>query len=108
MVNPGVKDMEVRNQKGQTVVEYILLLAVAVSLVVTIFRSNTFQRMFGEQGRVGVLYKSQAEFEYRHAFPWRSNFVSTFENYPSASQHPSYFPDRNGETHFFGPNDPYP
>jgi hypothetical protein len=99
--------MDVKDQKGQTVVEYILLLAVALSLIVTFYRSNFFQRMFGDQGRVGKLYKSQSEFEYRHAFPWKSSMTTTFDKYPGASQHPSYFPDRDGESHFFGPSDPY-
>jgi hypothetical protein len=99
--------MEVKNQQGQTVVEYILLLAVAMSLVVTFYRSNFFQKMFGDQGQVGKLYKFRGEFEYRHAFPWKASVAPVFNTYPGASQHPSYFPDQAGESHFFGPSDPY-
>jgi hypothetical protein len=99
--------MALKNQRGQTVVEYILLLSVAMSLVVTFYRSSFFQKMFGDEGQVGKLFKYQGEWEYRHAIPWKSTNVSVYGPYPGAKEHPSYFPDRDGKTHFFGPSDPY-
>ena len=98
--------MEVKNQHGQTVVEYILLLAVAMSLVVTFYRSATFQRFFGTQGELGRLYKLDAEWGYRHAsMTGRATEVN--EPKASAEDHASYFNQTKSMTHFFGANDPY-
>lgn len=100
--------MEVRDQQGQTVVEYILLLAVAMSLVVTFYRSQTFQSLFGEQGSMGLLYKWEGEWGYRHAFTKGKTQGETNQPYSSAELHPSYYNASAGETRFFGPSDPYP
>ncbi|NDH07586.1 hypothetical protein EBX93_17005 [bacterium] len=44
----------VKSQKGQTLVEYILLLVVAASLMMTFYRSKAFRRLFGEKGEIGI------------------------------------------------------
>lgn len=92
------------NQTGQTVVEYILLLSVAMSLVVTFYKSDTFQKLFGQQGSVGKLYKLEGEWGYRHAF-LKGRKPETNVPYTSAEDHPSYY--SGSDTHFFGPSDPY-
>ena len=97
--------MVLKNQKGQTVVEYILLLAVVLSLVVTFYNSKAFQRIFGEQGQLGESIKNNSEFGYRHAFPRGSDGLNQ-PDYPGIS-HPSYYDAKNGTTRFFGPRDPY-
>ena len=66
-----VFNMEITNNKGQTLVEYILLLVVAVSLVMTVYNSQAFKRIFGEQGEIGNKMKTQNEFSYRHAFAFK-------------------------------------
>lgn len=96
-----------KNQRGQTVVEYILLLAVAVSLVVTFYRSQTFQSLFGDQGEMGKLFKLEGEWGYRHAFSEGKTPGETNQPYSSANLHPSYYNASAGETRFFGPSDPY-
>lgn len=98
--------MEIKNQKGQTVVEYILLLAVAVSLVVTFYRSETFRKFFGTQGQLGKMYKKDSEFGFRHAHLKPStDETNTPKN--SAEQHASYWNQEKRETHFFGPKAGY-
>ncbi len=99
--------MDIKNQRGQTVVEYILLLSVAVSLVVTFYNSETFKRLFGDQGSVGVAYKSEAEWGYRHGYIMGRASGSMPDTYGSAEEHPSYWNGTVNETHFFGPSDPY-
>ena len=99
--------MEIKNQRGQTLVEYILLLAVSASLVVTVYRSSTFQKLFGDNGSVGKLYKLESEWGYRHAFINGRSSGESSVPYKSAEQHPSYFNQVKGDTHFFGPSDPY-
>lgn len=99
--------MELNNQRGQTVVEYILLLSVAVSLVVTFYNSETFKKLFGDQGAVGIAYKSEAEWGYRHAYIFGRTDGEVNLPYSAANEHPSYWNTNRGETHFFGPSDPY-
>lgn len=98
--------MEIKNQQGQTVVEYILLLAVAMSLIVTFYRSATFQRFFGTQGELGKLYKLDAEWGYRHA-SMTGRATETNEPKSSAEEHASYYNAGKSQTHFFGPSDAY-
>lgn len=87
-------------------VEYILLLAVAVSLVLTFYNSRAFQRLFGEQGEVAKNIKSESEFSYRHGFVSGRNETDS----PVArdiTQHQSYANPSTGDTRFFGPEEPY-
>jgi hypothetical protein len=97
--------MVLKNEKGQTVVEYILLLAVVVSLVTTFYRSKIFQKLFGEQGTIGSKIKTEAEFGYRHAYI-NGATVDNPDNYPGTS-HPSYYDPKTSTTRFFGPKNPY-
>lgn len=101
--------MEIKNQKGQTVVEYILLLSVAVSLVATFYNSNTFKKYFGNDGKLGKIYKVETEWGYRHASMTGKGTVPEGNGpRPTISDHASYFNSGNGQTHFFGPSDTYP
>jgi hypothetical protein len=101
--------MGVKNQRGQTLVEYILLLVVAASLMMTFYRSKAFRRLFGENGEIGIKMKTQTEFAYRHAFYTSSAGSQTVSDIPrenkEISNHPSYS-DGSG-TRFFGPKEPY-
>lgn len=97
--------MVLRSQQGQTMVEYILLLVVAVSLVLTFYNSKAFQRLFGEQGEVAQNIKSESEFSYRHAYGRNKPDVDV-PIQRDVTEHPSYS-DLNGQTRFFGPRDPY-
>jgi phosphoribulokinase len=99
--------MDLRNDRGQTMVEYILLLAVSISLVMTFFRSEAFRRMFGEEGRLGTLIKTEAEYSYRHAYI-RGNVGNIPADNRRGSAHPSYFGPETNDTRFFGAKEPYP
>lgn len=98
------------NQSGQTLVEYILLLVVAVSLFMTFYRSETFRKLFGEQGEIGKKMKTQNEFAYRHAFYGSGTARTVLDDIPrdnkDISVHPSYAEPGVG-TRFFGPKEPY-
>ena len=103
--------MEVRNQKllsqrGQTVVEYILLLAVSASLIVTFYRSSAFQRFFGSQGQLGKVHKLESEWGYRHALA-SGRVPETNQPKASASEHPSYYNASKNASRFFGASDAY-
>lgn len=102
----GIQFMEIKSERGQTLVEYILLLVVAVSLVLTFYRSEAFKRLFGEQGLIGEKIKSQNEFAYRHAYSRNRPDTDIPRDNKDGSIHPSYA-DLNGDTRFFGPRNPY-
>lgn len=97
----------IKSEQGQTVVEYILLLSVAVALVITFYRSAAFKRLFGENGQVGKVMKSQNEFAYRHAYSRNKPATDIPRNNKDATIHPSYADLNEGGTRFFGPRDPY-
>ena len=101
--------MAIKNQQGQTLVEYILLLAVAVSLVLTFYNSEAFRRLFGSQGTFGVKLKNGSQFSYRHAYlPANpADIVDVEKNNKEGAIHPSYLDTKNSGTRFFGPKDPY-
>ena len=87
-------------------VEYVLLLAVAVSLIITFLRSEMFNRYFGEQGKFGVAIKRNNEFSYRHAFGTGREDISRTNR--DGRVHPSYFDAAGGTTRFFTGKEPYP
>jgi len=99
------------SQRGQTVVEYILLFSVAISLVLTFYKSAAFKRLFGEQGMLGNQIKTQNEFAYRHGFtvsgPGRERVPDIPRDNREGATHPSYADSINGGTRFFGPKSAY-
>ena len=99
------RSVVVNNQKGQTLVEYILLIVVVVTLVMTFYKSSAFQKLFGEQGELGKKMKTQNEFSYRHAF-YKPGFPDNLREEKDITKHPSYKGDEE-PTRFFGPKDPY-
>ncbi|MFL5783810.1 MAG: hypothetical protein ACJ76H_04310 [Bacteriovoracaceae bacterium] len=94
-----------KQQKGQTLVEYILLLSVVVGIVLTFYRSKLFQKYFGNKGMIGQTIKTRTEFAYRHGY------MGTNDPQPKGSRegstHPTYA-DPTGGSRFFGPKDKYP
>ena len=88
-----------RNERGQSTVEYILLFAVVVSLAFTVFNGLGFNRIFGADGEVATAYKNQLEFSYRHGFLKKGNYVEP--NYANGN-HETY------QNRFFSALDPYP
>lgn len=89
------------NQKGQSTVEYILLLTVVVIAVMSVFKSKLFVENFGKDGKILVSYKKQFEFAYRNGFPYDG------QDYDYDNLHPTYSRG-TGESRFFVPKDAYP
>ena len=87
-------------------VEYILLLAVVVSLVLTFVNSDLFKKYFGDQGKFGTTIKKNNEFSYRHAFNKATTDISRTSR--DGANHPSYKDTTRNTSRFFGGKDPYP
>ena len=89
-------------EAGQSTVEYILLLAVVITIVNSVFNSDGFQNIFGGQGTFAKVYKEELEFSYRNAMKGRAQFQEP--NY--YDRHPSYV--KGAETRFFSSKEVYP
>lgn len=98
--------MEVKREKGQTMVEYILLLSVVAGIILAFYRSQLFQKYFGNQGFIGQTIKARSEFAYRHGY------MGSEDPHPKGSRdgasHPTYADPTGQGSRFFGPKDPYP
>lgn len=92
------------NQAGQSTVEYVLLFAVVTVLVMTIFKSDKFKELFGDNGKFSDVYRRELEFSYRHGLSGRKPFETP--NY-IGGEHES-FKGENGSSRFFGAKDGYP
>ncbi len=77
-----------KNENGQSMVEYILLVAVIVSLISVVVNSDAFQGTFGEDGKFSKTYKAELEYSYRHGLRGRIEY-----------QIPNYL-NRNHDTFF--------
>ena len=73
-------------------------------LAVTVFNSEPFQKILGENGTFSKVYKKEIEFSYTHAHMGRKSFSEP--NYGNPQGHSSYY--SSGETRFFGARDVYP
>ena len=87
------------DQKGQSAVEYILLITIVTFLISFVFKSKQFTDLFGQNGKFNGVFRRELEYGYRHALGGRDAFDRP--NYKS-SQHDSY----NGR--FFGAKEGYP
>jgi hypothetical protein len=86
------------DRKGQSVVEYILLLAVVVAIAMGVFRSRAFQDFFGKDSSFFTAIARSIEVNYR--------FGLNIED-PKDNPHSGFFvsPDNS---RFFSGRDAYP
>ena len=97
--------------KGQSVVEYILLLSVITFITLTIMRSDFLKKSIGPEGNVTAAIKKMFEHSYRHGY---LDHIDRVTKRPGAlpgpgkkGDHGSYVNDK-GESRFYGPAVQYP
>jgi hypothetical protein len=90
-------------QKGQSVIEYVLLLAVVMFLVATIFRSQLFTDLFGQDSSFFAALKERMEYGYRYTHGGLEAGSGRVDQ--SADAHPSY--RESGGSRFAGATSPY-
>ncbi len=95
------------SQKGQSAVEYVLLLAVVMSLFVSVFNSNRFQAFFGEDSDFFNAIARKMKQDYRYAT--NVSFADDVDPAPVAN-HPSFSQPDGSSSRFFGyaPGQDYP
>ncbi len=93
------------NNRGQSAVEYILLMVVLISLSLSVFNSRYFKDFFDEDGAFFETIATQIENSYRNALFVEQN------NLDYNSPHPSFY-DANagggGGSRFFVGKNAYP
>ncbi len=90
------------NNRGQSTVEYILLLVVIASLVMVVFKSNAFNNMVG-QGMWGTLAGSM-EYTARYG---ENGSEDTFGANYNTPTHPLYYNQNISRSRFFSPVEVY-
>lgn len=85
-------------EKGQTTVEYILLLSIVGLMMASLLKLDIFQRFLGPEGVFAKTFRGQIEYTYRHA-----KFGNEFSTDTSPQEeHESY------KGRFYGAKDKYP
>ncbi len=84
------------NEVGQSMVEYILLLAVLTSIGFGLFRSDAFKGVMGGDAEFFKKLRLQIAYSYRHGS------TGTIDNSSYAGFHDSYYNVKENDTRFFG------
>lgn len=92
------------NDKGQTAVEYIMLIAVVITLVSFVFKSKIFKDYFGEEGQFAEVFRTQFEYTYRHGLNGRK----AHQDFNYSNYNHETFASPGGGSRFFGHNEAYP
>ncbi len=91
-----------KNSQGQSVVEYILLMVVLMSLAFGVFNSRYFKDFFDEDSTFFSVLSIRIEHSYRNALFVEDN------NLDYNSPHPSFHNSDSGGSRFFVSKDVYP
>lgn len=94
--------MKFLNQKGQSTVEYILLLVVVVSIATALMNSETFKKFVGKDSALMKKLVGQMAYSYRHG---RQGDNDT-SNY--SLNHETFYNSTEGKSRFFTPQTSYP
>jgi hypothetical protein len=94
------------NQKGQSTIEYLLVLGVVFILVLNLLNSPFFANMMGSDGDVFTAFKKYIEYSYRHThFKKEGDPLDNFNGY--TGNHESFTQPNIIDTRFFLVRNPY-
>lgn len=91
-------------QRGQSTIEYVLLLAVVMLLISVVFKSPLFSKLLGEDSSFFKILKDRMEFSYRHTHAG-ANPDEGQRDISTAAQHDSY--SKNSKSRFAGATSEY-
>ena len=91
-----------RKDRGQSTVEYILMLAVVASLAAMILNSERFKKTLGADSEIFKKFAQRLEFTYRHGVSGAGDPTSRT---PPFGMHETYF---KGASRIFMPTGKYP
>ena len=99
-----------KNNLGQSMVEYILLLAVITSLGYTLFHNKRFKDFIKGQDGMFATMKKGMSYSYRYGLEYKSDtpFDERINFDYSSNKHDTYVNPTTGTSRFFGGNTAYP
>ncbi len=98
------------NKRGQTVVEYILLLAVISSLSYAFYNNKRFKNFLAGKDGMFFMMKKGISYSYRYGIEYNPEvpFESKMEYEYGSNGHDTYFNAKDNKSHFFSGADVYP
>ena len=92
-----------RNSKGQSAVEYILLLAVLSSIGYSLYNNRRFKDFIGGEKGLFVAMRKGMEYSYRYGRPLDESvsFDEAMEFQYTTNKHDLYFNSNDNRTRFF-------
>ncbi|OFZ14390.1 MAG: hypothetical protein A2X86_05970 [Bdellovibrionales bacterium GWA2_49_15] len=93
-----------RNDRGQSTVEYILMLAVVASLAATILNSERFRKTLGKDSVLFNKFARTLEYTYRHGV--YGTLDDTPRSPPFGNEHNTYY--KGGQSRFYMSRTKYP
>ncbi|MFN8369002.1 MAG: hypothetical protein U0T83_00080 [Bacteriovoracaceae bacterium] len=94
-----------RNNLGQSAVEYIFLLAVVMTLITVVTKSDMFNKYLGQEGIIFQSAIQGYEFAYQNGLSREDKEKNYNPSRPNLN-HPSFV--HGGNTRFFAPDSKYP
>ena len=102
-----VKNLLLKNQRGQSAVEYILLLLVVTVLGYSVIKSDAFKKFFGKDSVFFETIALQIQYSYRHGrLGTREQMES--DQYTYNGKHDTYKLNDEERSRFFLPLEEYP
>ena len=97
-------DMFKTLEKGQSTLEYLLLMFVVVVLCIALFKSDAFKQFMGKDSDRFKAIIARMEYSYRHGRDslTEKDDLSTFIN------HPTFYNKEENKSRFFSPKSKYP
>ncbi|MFT6068885.1 MAG: Tfp pilus assembly protein PilE [Bacteriovoracaceae bacterium] len=96
--------MKFLNQRGQTMIEYVLLLVVVMSLAAAFMNSDTYKKFVGKDSLLMQRLVKQMSYAYRHGR--QGNGEDDLSTY--SIDHDTYYNRDEGRSRFFTPIEEYP
>ena len=95
-----------KNQKGQSVIEYVLLLGVVMLFILVVIRSTAFDNFLGEGSPFFKILRERFVYTYCQGRKGNDPTKCHSVNYNNPEDHPSY--SANGVSRFFSGKEKYP
>jgi hypothetical protein len=99
-------DKTVANTKGQSVIEYILLLSVIAGLGSAVMNNKKFKGFLSGKDGMFLTMKKGMAYSYRYGIEYNNGMVYDFDY--SSPKHPTYMNAEAGSSHFFTNGKKYP
>ena len=95
-----------KQNSGQSLVEYVFLVAVVSALTVTVFKSAKFQQIFQGQSGFFTTIRQGMVYSYRYGVQFKESEGADMAFDYSSASHDTY--SKNGNSRFFASKTKYP